>query len=199
MAAQSVALRALITTRASSFISIQVVRPTCSVLKTRPTSHIRPLTTTPPLLYANPATDSSFDAQALDLRTAPPPEVPDSLNPDLDAVRHASFLGEADSNDGHEANRDAFHPPPPALDARNSAYLGEGDGDDGFEHYKNLEGRTLEPIDASSSSYLGESDSDDGFEGRRAVYPEEGDHRIEDASVSGFAGQPGEGDGEIEL
>jgi len=59
--------------------------------------------------------------------------MPASNNPTEDNAKHAAYLGEADSNDGHEANRDAYGAPPPPLDAENSAYLGEADSDDGFE------------------------------------------------------------------
>lgn len=131
-------------------------------------------------------------------RDAAPPQVPEFENLEADSVRHAAFLGEADSNDAHEANRDAFAPPAPSLDASNSAYLGEADSDDDFEARRDAEDRPFDPVDVSQSAFLGEADSDDGFEGRRAAYPEEGDHGIIDASASGVHGQAGEGDGEIE-
>lgn len=127
-----------------------------------------------------------------------PPSAPESESSGNDSSRLAAFLGEADSNDAHEANRDAFGEPVPALDATNSAYLGEADGDDAFEAHKDAEGRKHDPVDATHSAYLGEADSDDGFEGRRAAHPEEGDHNIQDASSSGSHGESGEGDGILE-
>lgn len=154
-----------------------------------------------PILAASPVpptTNPSSGANPAHAKDAPPPQVPESDNQEADSTRHAAFLGEADSNDAHDANRDSFGAPAPSLDASNSAYLGEADSDDGFEVGRDAEGRRDEPVDASSSAYLGEADSDDGFEGRRAAYPEEGDHGITDASVSGDHGQSGEGDGEIE-
>jgi hypothetical protein len=111
-----------------------------------------------------------------------------------DDVKHAAYLGEADSNDGFEAWKDAHGPPPPDLDASNSAYLGEADSDDGFESYKDIHGEKLEALDASQSAYLGEADSDDGFESDVEIHPEKHRHNIEDASSSGEHGQPGEGD-----
>jgi len=59
--------------------------------------------------------------------------MPTSDTPAEDNAKHAAYLGEADSNDGHEAYRDAYGAPPPPLDANNSAFLGEADSDDGFE------------------------------------------------------------------
>lgn len=147
-----------------------------------------------PVLSASPAPVSPSGSDVVHPRDAPPPQVPASEDPDSDSARHAAFLGEADSNDAHEAHRDAYGPPPPSLDASNSAYLGEADSDDAFEVRRDAEGRPLEPVDATHSAFLGEADGDDGFEGRRAAYPEEGDHRIEDASYSGSHGQAGEGD-----
>ncbi|KAJ9654844.1 hypothetical protein H2198_006200 [Neophaeococcomyces mojaviensis] len=131
-------------------------------------------------------------------RGAVPPEALDSGNTEQDTVRHASYLGEADSNDGHDTVREVYGAPAPPLDASKAAFLGESDSNDAFETRRDLEGRKLDPVDASTSSFLGEHDSDDGFEGRRVAYPEEGDHRIEDTSGSGIHGQIGEGDTFIE-
>jgi len=116
-----------------------------------------------------------------------------TLSPEEDA-RHAAFLGEADSNDGHETWRDAYAPPDPALDAANSAFLGEADSDDAFEAQKDIHGVKLESLDANQSAFLGEADSDDGFEADIEIHPEKHRHEIEDASVSGLHGQAGEGD-----
>ena len=111
-----------------------------------------------------------------------------------DGTRHAAYLGEADSNDGFEAFKDAHGDPPPALDGSNSAYLGEADSDDGFEANREIHGQKLEAIDASQAAYLGEADSDDGFEADVEINPDKHRHKIEDASSSGLHGQSGEGD-----
>ena len=114
-----------------------------------------------------------------------------------DDNRHSAFLGEADSNDGFEAYKDAHGEPHPPIDGTNAAYLGEADSDDGFEAHKEIHGQSLEAVDASQSAYLGEADSDDGFESDVEINPEKYRHRIEDASISGLHGQSGEGDGPL--
>lgn len=111
-----------------------------------------------------------------------------------DEAQHAAYLGEADSNDGFEAWKDSHGDPPPSVDATNSAYLGEADSDDGFVAHRDAHGEKLEAMDASQAAYLGEADSDDGFEADMEINPDKHRHRIEDASVSGEHGQPGEGD-----
>lgn len=169
----------------------QLYQHTSRPARTRTFSHYS-------VLSASVAPASLSSSEVLHPKEAPPPQVPASEDPDSDSARHAAFLGEADSNDAHEAHRDAYGAPPPSLDARNSAYLGEADSDDGFEVQRDAEGRPLDPVDATHSAFLGEADSDDGFEGRRAAHPEEGDHGIEDASYSGSHGQAGEGDLPIE-
>lgn len=128
----------------------------------------------------------------------PPPTSPLPAEEAAYETKHAAFLGEADSNDGHEALKDAYGEPLPALDAQNSAFLGEADSDDAFEAQKAADGDKYEPLDASQSAYLGEADSDDGFESNVEVYPEDHRHKIEDTSSSGLHGQSGEHDGRIE-
>lgn len=150
-----------------------------------------------PILSASPSPVAPTASEAVHPKDAPPPQVPASEDPESDSARHAAFLGEADSNDGHDAHREAYGAPEPSLDASKSAYLGEADSDDGFEAHRDAHGKE-EAVDATQSAFLGEADSDDGFEGRRAAHPEEGDHGIEDASFSGDHGQSGEGDLPIE-
>ncbi|OCT45446.1 hypothetical protein CLCR_06305 [Cladophialophora carrionii] len=101
--------------------------------------------------------------------------------------QHAAFLGEADSNDGHDLNREIHGPPLEALDAGNAAYLGEADSDDGFEARKAAEGDNHPSMDAQNAAYLGEADSDDDFEARRAA---EGDkHEAMDGTNAAFLGE----------
>lgn len=128
----------------------------------------------------------------------PPPASPLPAEEVAYETKHAAFLGEADSNDGHEAFKDAYGAPLPALDAKNAAFLGEADSDDAFEAQKAADGHKYDPVDASQSAYLGEADSDDGFEASVEVYPEDHRHKIEDTSGSGLHGQSGEHDGRIE-
>ncbi|KIW64800.1 hypothetical protein PV04_09709 [Phialophora macrospora] len=101
--------------------------------------------------------------------------------------QHAAFLGEADSNDGHDINREIHGPLPEALDAGNAAFLGEADSDDAFEARKAVEGDRHPPLDAQHAAFLGEADSDDGFEARRAA---EGDkHEPMDSTNAAFLGE----------
>ena len=111
-----------------------------------------------------------------------------------DDGKHAAFLGEADSDDGFEAWKDAHGQPPGPIDADNAAFLGEADSDDGFESHKDIHGEKIVQVDASQAAFLGEADSDDGFESDVEINPEKHRHIIEDASGSGEHGQPGEGD-----
>ncbi|KEF53602.1 uncharacterized protein A1O9_10577 [Exophiala aquamarina CBS 119918] len=127
-----------------------------------------------------------------------PPASPLPAEEAANETKHAAFLGEADSNDGHEAFKDAYGAPAPALDAQNSAFLGEADSDDGFEAQRAVDGDQHEPLDASQSAYLGEADSDDGFESDVEVHPEDHRHNIEDTSGSGLHGQSGELDQRVE-
>jgi len=109
-------------------------------------------------------------------------------------ARHAAFLGEADSNDGHEIHQHAYGAPLVALDARHAAFLGEADSDDGFEARKVAEGERQEALDARHAAFLGEADSDDAFEAHVEVYPDKHTHRIDDTTPSGFHGERGEMD-----
>ncbi|KAK4944619.1 hypothetical protein LTR10_016053 [Elasticomyces elasticus] len=110
-----------------------------------------------------------------------------------DEARNAAFLGEADSNDGHDVYRDTYGPPPTALDAKYAAFLGEADSDDGFETRKLEEGHIHEPLDARYAAFLGEAGSDDGFEARKV---EEGDkHEALDAKYAAFLGEADSDDG----
>lgn len=124
---------------------------------------------------------------------------PDQSEQEADS-RKAAFLGEADSNDGHEVFQQAYGAPAPALDAKNSAFLGEADSDDGFEALKAEEGDRQAPMDASRAAFLGEADSNDAFEAQKA---EEGDrHEPMDATNAAFLGEADSDDGfeaDIEL
>lgn len=124
----------------------------------------------------------------------PPPSSADPGQPEnLIDTKHAAFLGEADSNDGHEAYRDSYEPPPPPLDARNAAFLGEADSDDAFEALRAAEGDKHEPLDANNAAFLGEADSDDAFEAGKAA---EGDkHEPLDAHNAAFLGEADSDDG----
>ena len=82
---------------------------------------------------------------------------------------HAALLGEADSNDAHEAFRDLPGIPHPALEAENSASLGKGDLDNLSAVSKAVEEDRQPPLDAQNVAFLGEADSDDGFEAIRAA------------------------------
>ncbi len=115
------------------------------------------------------------------------PTFPQATVTEDDAARHAAFLGEADSNDGHEVYREAYGAPQPALDAKNAAFLGEADSDDAFEARKIEEGDKHEALDAKHAAFLGEADSNDAFEVQRA---QEGDkHEPLDATNAAFLGE----------
>jgi len=109
-----------------------------------------------------------------------------------DEAKNAAFLGEADSNDGHDVYRDTYGAPQPALDASYAAFLGEADSDDGLEARKIEEGDKHEPLDAKYAAFLGEADSDDGFEADVEANPAKYDHKIHDTSESGFHAEGGE-------
>ncbi|KAG9791601.1 hypothetical protein ABEF93_000401 [Exophiala dermatitidis] len=112
---------------------------------------------------------------------------------DSDGSKHAAFLGEADSNDGHDALRDSHGAPAPPLDATNAAFLGEADSDDAFEVKRETEGDKHEPLDPKHAAFLGEADSDDAFEARKAA---EGDkHEPLDARNAAFLGEADSDDG----
>jgi len=126
-------------------------------------------------------------------KPSPPTTATAGETADDDAVRHAAFLGEADSNDGHEAYREAHGVREPALDATLAAFLGEADSDDAFEARKIEEGDRHEALDAKHAAFLGEADSDDAFEARKA---EEGDkHESMDATNAAFLGEADSDDG----
>jgi hypothetical protein len=121
-------------------------------------------------------------------------EEEDLLRPPPDPVdaSRSAFLGEADSDDGHETNREVDGNPLPELDASQSAFLGESDSNDAFESEKEVEGDKVGPIDASRAAFLGEGDSNDAFEGDKEV---EGDkHEPLDPTISGFHGEGGHDD-----
>jgi hypothetical protein len=109
----------------------------------------------------------------------------------IDASRSA-FLGEADSDDGHESNRDIHGNPEPALDASQSAFLGESDSNDAFEGEREITGDTHEALDASQAAFLGEGDSNDAFEGEKEVQGDK--HEAFDPLISGFHGESGHHD-----
>ena len=110
---------------------------------------------------------------------------------DVDEMKHAAFLGEADSNDGHETFRDAYAKRHEAMDGSNSAYLGEGDSNDAYEIQRDIEGRKLDPIDAKNAAFLGEADSDDAFELDVIENPEAHEHQVgpEVAKNAAFLGE----------
>lgn len=106
-------------------------------------------------------------------------------------ARYAAFLGEADSNDGHEANRDAIGKPHEAMDGNNAAFLGEADSNDAWEVSEDIEGREQVALDAKNAAFLGESDGDDAFEADFEVNPGRHQHEIseEDAKNAAFLGE----------
>ncbi|KAI1608288.1 hypothetical protein EDD36DRAFT_109491 [Exophiala viscosa] len=110
-----------------------------------------------------------------------------------DKAKNAAFLGEADSNDGHDVYREMYGAPQPPLDAKYAAFLGEADSDDGFETRRSEEGDKHEPLDPRYAAFLGEADSDDGFEARKV---EEGDrHERLDAKYAAYLGEADSDDG----
>ncbi len=140
-------------------------------------------------IQSRPTTATSSPSQSTPFASQVPS--PNTVSPQTevsaDRIQHASFLGEADSNDGHDTNREVDGPFHEALDAGNSAYLGEADSNDGFELRKHVEGDQHEAMDAQYAAYLGEADSDDGFEAKRAA---EGDkHEAMDAVNAAFLGE----------
>lgn len=134
-----------------------------------------------------PATSSTQTAGGGMASNMPPSAAIPRQRENLIDTDHAAFLGEADSNEGHDAYRDAHGAPQPSLDAENAAFLGEADSDDGFEARRAAEGDKRENLDASQAAFLGEADSDDGFEARKAA---EGDkHESMDATNAAFLGE----------
>ena len=111
--------------------------------------------------------------------------------PDVNEMKHAAFLGEADSNDGHETFRDAYAKRHEAMDGSNSAYLGEGDSNDAYEIQRDIDGQKLDPLDAKNAAFLGEADSDDAFELDVIENPEAHEHRVdpEEAKNAAFLGE----------
>ena len=107
-------------------------------------------------------------------------------------TRHAAFMGEADSNDGFEANYVVNPPTLESLDASASAFLGESDSDDHFEGERVVRPPKEEALDASAAAFLGEADSNDAFEGEDAVNPRHPEPI--DPSTSAFHGERGEHD-----
>ena len=98
------------------------------------------------------------------------------------------FLGEADSDDGFEADvevnpeahRHKFN------DVNASGLHGQaGEGDEPIE----WERKPHEAVDASQSAYLGEADSDDAHEADREVNPEKYRHHIEDTTNAAYLGE----------
>jgi len=111
--------------------------------------------------------------------------------PDVDEHKHAAFLGEADSNDGHDAFREAHAKRHEAMDGTNSAYLGEGDSNDGDEILRDMDGRVLPSLDAKRAAFLGEADSDDALEMDIIENPEAHEHQVgpEEAKNAAFLGE----------
>jgi len=140
-------------------------------------------------VQTRPTTATSSPSQSTPFASQIPPSntVPPQAEVFADNIQHAAFLGEADSNDGHDVNREIHGPLQEALDAGNAAFLGEADSNDGFEIRRHVEGDQHEPLDAQNAAFLGEADSDDGFEARRAA---EGDkHESMDATNAAFLGE----------
>lgn len=145
---------------------------------------------TAPVLKAEPTASTTTAKLAGD---APVPPQANPVESDAEPNKHAAFLGEADSDDGFEAHRDAYGDPPPALDATNAAFLGEADSDDGFESRKDVDGQKFEALDAQNSAFLGEGDSNDGHEAQREI----DGYKLEalDASNSAYLGEGDSDDG----
>ena len=140
-------------------------------------AHFRPTT----------VTSSPSQSTPLSNQVPSPSPVPPNTEVFADRIQHAAYLGEADSNDGHDVNREVDGPFQEALDAGNAAFLGEADSNDGFEVRRHVEGDAHEAMDAQHAAYLGEADSDDGFEARRAA---EGDkHEAMDGTNAAFLGE----------
>jgi hypothetical protein len=133
----------------------------------------------PPVVTSSPSHATPFASQV-------PPSGTPPTQAELSAD-YAAFLGEADSNDGHDIHRATYGPPDPALNAENAAFLGEADSDDGFEIRRYVEGDKHEAMDSQNAAFLGEADSDDGFEAGRAV---RGDtHEAMDGTNAAFLGE----------
>jgi hypothetical protein len=116
---------------------------------------------------------------------------PSRSRQDVNEMKHAAFLGEADSNDGHDAFRDAYAKRHEAMDGSNSAYLGEADSNDNYEIQRDIVGRRAVPLDAKNAAFLGEADSDDAFELDVLKNPEAHEHRVdlEEAKNASFLGE----------
>lgn len=149
--------------------------------------HIRPTLFQPDTISRPPSAASN--PMAASKSTSAPPSSQNQQN--IDEIKHAAFLGEADSDDGHEAFRDAYAKPHEAMDGTNSAYLGEGDSNDGYEIQQDIDGRRLDPLDAKNAAFLGEADSDDAFELDVIENPEAHRHQVdpEEAKNAAFLGE----------
>ena len=138
--------------------------------------------------HFRPTTATSLPSLSTPLNSQVPPSGTDP--PQAEAfgeTQHAAFLGEADSNTGHDAVKDAHGAPEPPLEAENSAYLGEADSDDHSEVSRVVRGDEQAALDAQHAAFLGEADSNDGFEAQRAA---DGDkHEAMDASNAAFLGE----------
>jgi len=149
--------------------------------------HIRP-TLFQPEKISNPAS-AVRNPMIGSMSTSAPPSSQNQQ--DIDEMKYAAFLGEADSNDGHESFRDAHAKRHEAMDCNNSAYLGEGDSNDSYEIQRDIDGQRLVPLDAKNAAFLGEADSDDAFELDVIENPEAHEHQVgpEEAKNAAFLGE----------
>lgn len=148
----------------------------------KPVFYIQPSAQTPPTDTSNPVIGTMAQS------TSPSGQ---NQNDTGIGAEHAAFLGEADSNDGHETFRDNYAAPHEAVDSTNAAFLGEADSNDSFEVQKNMEGQPLPTLDAKNAAYLGEADSDDAFEADIIQNPQAHEHHIdsEDTKNAAFLGE----------
>lgn len=141
-----------------------------------------------PETISNPAsTENNSNVGSISKSTSPSSQI----SQDIDEMKHAAFLGEADSNDGHDVFRDAYAKRHEAMDGSNSAYLGEADSDDNYEIQRDIDGQKLDPLDAKNAAFLGEADSDDAFELDVIENPEAHEHKVdpEEAKNAAFLGE----------
>ncbi len=141
-----------------------------------------------PETVSNPAsTVSNPNVGSMSKSTSPSSQT----QQDIDEMKHAAFLGEADSNDGHDAFRDAHAKRHEAMDGSNSAYLGEADSNDSYEIQQDIDGQKYVPLDAKNAAFLGEADSDDAFELDVIENPEAHEHKVdlEEAKNAAFLGE----------
>lgn len=178
---QSITLRStrLVRTVSSSWRGIPVKRP---LILQEKLFHIRS-TLFHPETISNPS--SGVHPNISSASTSSPQS--SQTQQDVNEMKHAAFLGEADSNDGHDIFRDVYAKRHEAMDGSNSAYLGEADSDDNYEIQRDIEGQRFEPLDAKNAAFLGEADSDDAFELDVIENPEAHEHQVDPEEVKNAA------------